>query len=179
MKNMPSMTPNENNLVVNHQNLVDKVADWLQNKERYANRDDLVCAGYEGLVKAAMTYDESKGKFASYAWRCIVNAMYDDIKLFRNDTEILLDWEVNDDSEDGNWYLNWHEDPEESLEETVARFIRAANLTSREEYVISHLFCLDDCQQLSSKQLAAEFGLSQQMVNLIKRQALTKMRLAA
>ena len=165
-------------MIVSNLYLVKTVADWLQHKEGYANREDLVSAGYEGLIKAAMSYNGSKGTFSSFAWKCIVNAMRDDIRLFRSNTEFLLDWEVNDDSEDGNWYLNWHENEEERPEEILERIVLEADLTEREWYVTSGKYGIDG-EPRSTNQIAAELHLTPQMVNVNKREALKKMRSAA
>ena len=178
MEHMSKLTSEECTLVVNHQNLVSKVADWLQHKEKYTNRDDLLSAGYEGLIKAAKSYNGSKGTFSSFAWKCIVNAMRDDIRLFRSNTEFLLDWEVNDESEDGNWYLNWHENEEERPEEILERIVLEADLTEREWYVTISKYGIDG-EPRSTNQIAAELGKTPQMVNVIKREALAKMRSAA
>jgi RNA polymerase sporulation-specific sigma factor len=44
---------------------------------KYQYKEDLISAGFLGLVKAVLKFDESKGfKFSSYAIRCINNGFY-------------------------------------------------------------------------------------------------------
>ena len=203
MKNSFHLISNEAALVVNHVSMVEAIADKFitpRNIDRY----DLISVGYEALIYAAHTYDKTKGSFASYAKTCISNAMKDEIRKYRPRFEAELDNE--EVSEDGNNCWNpyakaykprdieeWAYDTEDSAydtddwaaeseiraEETVDQLLQEAGLTPREKYVINHLFGLDDCLHLTSKQLAAEFGLTQQMIIHIKNKALAKMRLAA
>lgn len=39
----------------------------------YIHDDDIIQSGMLGLCKAAESWDESKSKFSTYAWRCIRN----------------------------------------------------------------------------------------------------------
>ena len=157
-----------NKYIEDNIHLVQKTATWLKMKGYYSNTDDLICAGYEGLFKAAKAYDETKGKFSTYAKMCIANAMRDDIRLLRN---IF-------DSVDREKYKIYLLGTREKAWKTLDRIMLNADLTEREWYVISNRFGID-CEPRTTNELAAELGKTPQMVNVIKREALRKMRLTA
>ena len=166
---MKVLTQEENTIVVNNIKMVETIATWLKNKEKYTNYDDLVSAGYEGLIRAVQTYNASKGKFATYAWTCIANAMRDDVRKFHNQ------WEVGSDEED--FFPNLPDDETEAWK-IVDFLIENSGLTSREKYVIRTRFGID-CESLSTKEIAAILGKTPQRITGIKNDALEKMRLAA
>ena len=170
MTNLEVMTREECTLVVNNLKLVEAVATWLQKKEKYSNHDDLVSAGHEGLIRSAQTCNESRGKFISYAWKCITNAMRDDIRKFHTLTEV--------EHEEVEYLLPLIVDDETEAWKRVDQILENAGLTKREWYVIDCRHGID-CEPHSTKQIAAELGVTPQRVNQIKREALRKMRLAA
>ena len=170
MTNLELMTREECTLVVNNLKLVEAVATWLQKKEKYSNHDDLVSAGHEGLIWSAKTFNESRGKFTSYAWKCITNAMRDDIRKFHTLTEV--------EHEEDEYLLPLIVDDETEAWKRVDQILENAGLTKREWYVICHRFGIG-YEPRTTNQLAEELRLSPQMVNVNKREALRKMRLAA
>ena len=200
MNNITELTPAELTLVNNHLHLVYKVAQKFT-LPWYINLSELVSAGNEGLIKAAQAYKGSIGKFSSFAWKCIYNAMLDDIRRLRPLSEPAPeDKEYDLEHEHWNTYAGKAQprNAEEYAEGTgdwterlgcksnggreawkvVDRLKRRAGLTDREAYVIDCRYGID-CEPRSTKQIAAELGLTPQMVNVNKREALRKMRLAA
>jgi RNA polymerase sigma factor (sigma-70 family) len=78
------LTPND--LITNNLFLVVKIAGEMQ--MGYSNLDDLIQVGNEGLVKAANSFDVSKGhKFSTYAYtiirRAIISFKYDNSGTIR------------------------------------------------------------------------------------------------
>lgn len=82
---------NKDELIVNNLGLVKHFAkktiqnSKVRNKINYesgyqVNLDDLISAGYEGLILAAEKYDEVKGKFSTYAAYYIKEKIYEEIK---------------------------------------------------------------------------------------------------
>ena len=73
-----------------------KLAKALANKRNRVihNEETLSCA-YEGLVKAANTYDSSKGyKFSTYAYRLINNSITEGLNMIRLDMGNSHIWRV-------------------------------------------------------------------------------------
>jgi RNA polymerase sigma factor (sigma-70 family) len=70
---------NRNDLTNNHQRLVSIQAKKQKRKTPYIPFDELVSAGNLGLMRAAASYDESKGAFAPYACKCIMGSIKDSL----------------------------------------------------------------------------------------------------
>lgn len=70
-------------LVKRHLALVSQMAEQFMNENTsidWPTEEDLLSAGYEGLVAAAHTYDASReASFKTYAMTYIKNAMLDEI----------------------------------------------------------------------------------------------------
>ena len=63
-------------LITENMNLVSGVYnDLFKNTYIYIDKEDMVGEGMLALVVAADTYKENKGKFSTYAYVCIKNAM--------------------------------------------------------------------------------------------------------
>jgi len=50
------------------------------------DKDDIVSAGYEALVKAVAAYNPGRGYFGSFAARCVKNAVADEIQSMKVNT---------------------------------------------------------------------------------------------
>ena len=194
------MTTAELTLVNNHLHLVHIIAQKFT-LPWYINLSELISAGYVALIRAAQAYKESIGKFSSFAWKCIYNAMLDEIRRLRPLSEPAPENKEYDlEHEHWNTYAGKAQprNAEEYAEETgdwterlgcksnggreawkvVDRLKRNAGLTDREAYVIDCRYGID-CEPRSTNQIAAELGVTPQRVNQIKREAREKMRLAA
>ena len=67
------------------------------------DKDELVATGCEALVKAADTYDISKGnEFSTYARSCIYNEIMTFLRKLKNDSSVLSFDDVAYLSDDGN-----------------------------------------------------------------------------
>ena len=85
-----------NKLIEQHINLV----YFIVNKEypTYHHDEDIIQSGMLGLCKAAQKFDESKGKFSTYAGRCIrneINQEFINRKPHRN--TVSLETKVGED----------------------------------------------------------------------------------
>lgn len=169
-----------NAIVKDNLNLVIRVAQNFRVRYNYPNVDDLVSAGEEALVIAAQRYDETRGKFAPYANSCIWGAMLNELdnlrpaKKAKVDTESLED-RINDNGE-ARWDMSFDTTP--PAWQTVDDLLRKAQLAAREDYVIRKKYGID-MDKMSTDELAAELGITVQMVNYIKRQAFDKIRCTA
>lgn len=99
------MTPEQHKLVINNQNLVYHIF----NKNIYLNdqtiswKDDIIQAGYLGLCKAAITFNNITS-FSTYASRCIENEMIMLLRSIRND--FMVDSIYTPIDEDENTFLD-------------------------------------------------------------------------
>ncbi len=62
-------------LYTNNRGLLYKLARRYAHVDNAVDTDDLVQAGYLGLVEAARTYDASKGAWTTWAWNYVRKAM--------------------------------------------------------------------------------------------------------
>ena len=63
----------------------------------FVKDEDIAQSGKLGLCRAANTWDEDKGQFTTYAWKCIRNAINNELRSRQRCPETLsLDYEVND-----------------------------------------------------------------------------------
>ena len=67
-------------LTVRNLRLVAHIAKKYQNAEE--DMDDLISIGCIGLIKAIDTFDDRKGRLATYACRCIDNAILSQTRYF-------------------------------------------------------------------------------------------------
>jgi len=72
------MTPEQDKLVMDNMRLVYYLFGKIHHNEfKYSHEDDFKSEGMIGLIKAAKSFDASKGiKFATYATRCINNEFF-------------------------------------------------------------------------------------------------------
>lgn len=67
-------------LVIRNMRLVAHIAKKYQNAEE--DMEDLISIGTIGLIKAVDTFDAGKGRLATYACRCIENAILSRMRLW-------------------------------------------------------------------------------------------------
>lgn len=82
MKELRKMTQYEIELVEKNRKLVYSI---IRQKNIKLN-DDIESVGFIGLIKAAQSYKKDKGKFSTYAGRCILNEIY---MYFRKEKKYL------------------------------------------------------------------------------------------
>lgn len=153
--------------------------------------DDLVSIGTIGLIRAAETFDYSKGnQFSTYASKCIDNQ----IKMyFRKQKHRLTELNLNDpiDSDaEGNALtiadifssgVNVEDDVELKINsEKLYRFIRE-ELTDREREIICKRYGVSDidgsvCRPLTQREIADSMGYSRSYISRIEKRALGKLR---
>lgn len=145
----------------------------------YCKGDDWYGIACEGLCKAALAFDEDKGKFSTFAITCIDNElrkaqklMYDKHPAYIGSVDELL---FNDDENDTTILdtLSSGEDMENSivsdmyakdLESLVRIAIDTVAIKDRDREILKRI--LNGEQE---SKLAREYGLSRQGVNLIKK----------
>ncbi len=145
---------------------------------KFISRDDILAAGYLGLVKAAKDYDEMFGvKFITYASHRIRGEILDELRkqdwLTRRSREMHPDFKVI--SIEPNVYTSNLEGPErkaiiKDLIEKLGNMINELPLLDRE---ILQLHYLDG---VPMKELARRRGLSLSWISRRRKQAREKLR---
>jgi len=146
------------------------------------NYEDLIQSGYIGLIKAARTFNNDKGKFSTYAGRCIRNEIF---MCFREEKNIpnfiYFEEEIaSDDSESRMTYETVIEDKNsrfidnildnKSLEKIISIILNC--LTQREKSII-----LYGISGLSQIEIAVILKMSQGSISKIRNKAREKLKL--
>ena len=154
----------------------------------YRDQEDLISIGTIGLIKAASTFNSSKGtKFATYASRCIENEIL--MYLRRNSKtklEVSIDEPLNVDW-DGNELLlsdilgtdedTIYKDLENEAERKI--LFRALNkLSGREKMIVRMRFGLDhpEGKEMTQKEVADLLGISQSYIFRLEKKIMTRLR---
>lgn len=137
--------------------------------------EDLISIGTIGLIKAANTFDNSKGiRFSSYAARCIENEV---LMFFRSSKKNAQDISMNepiDTDKDGNVLtLMDVMATEDSIcdeldsrikSEQLRRYIREC-LTVREMEILTMRYGLDGRSPLTQREVASKMDISRSYVS--------------
>lgn len=158
-------------------------------KKYYAasnDQDDLISIGTIGLIKAANTFDYSKGiRFSSYAARCIENEI---LMFFRSSKKSAQDISMNepiDTDKDGNVLTLMDVMATEDCicdeldthikSEQLRKYIREC-LSVREMEILTMRYGLDGRSPLTQREVASKMDISRSYVSRIEKKALLKLR---
>lgn len=143
--------------------------------------EELVAIGKEGLTKAAITFKETKGSFASYAITCIRNEIF---MYFRNNKKHMNDISMNTpisiDKDGGEILL------EEAIEDKSSNFVERVHDRYDVVQAISVLLnCLKEREKIimlyriggiSQKEIGAIKGISRSYVSKIEKKAIKEIK---
>lgn len=174
-----------NSLIEHNLRLVAHIAKKYQSEQE--DMEDLISIGIFGLMKAVMSYDDSKGsKLATYSARCIENEllMYFRSKKKRS-RDVSLYEQIGTDKEGNPLQLvdiveAKEQDVIEKLEnlEVLEKlsFIIPKFLSKREQFVIIKRFGLNGQKAATQNEVAKALGISRSYVSRLEKQALKKLR---
>ncbi len=148
--------------------------------------EDLLSIGTIGLIKAINSFDEGKGRLATYACRCIDNEI---LMLLRSkkktSREVSLFESIGQDKEGNEIQLvdvieQGQMDVADQLElnENVGKLrtlLREA-LTPREREILLLRYGLFDGEERTQSQIGKRMGISRSYVSRIEKRALEKLR---
>lgn len=148
--------------------------------------DDLLSIGTIGLIKAIGSFDESKGRLATYACRCIENEI---LMLLRGKKKTARDvslYETIGQDKEGN-EIRLMDVIEQSQMDACERFEIDENvkklrqliqtlLTKREREIILLRYGLADGEEKTQSQIGKRMGISRSYVSRIEKRALGKLR---
>ena len=150
-----------------------------------ADTEDFISIGTIGLIKGINTFNNSKGKLATYISKCAENEILMYLRSSKKTaSEVSLSDPIGEDS-DGNSiaFLDILASEEQSVDERVSLKIQAkklmdildTTLTSRERLVIELRYGLRG-DILPQRVIAQRLGISRSYVSRIEKTALKKLK---
>lgn len=171
-------------LIERNLRLVAHIAKKYQNADE--DMEDLISIGCIGLIKAIDTFDDKKGRLATYACRCIDNEL---LMLLRGkkktSREVSLFEPIGQDKEGNEIHLvdiieQQQPDIIESME--LSGNIRKLfslldeTLTQREREILVMRYGLNGMPEATQSQIGERLGISRSYVSRIEKKALQKLR---
>lgn len=173
-------------LITHNLRLVAHMTKKFYSPER--EQEELISVGTLGLMKAASSFDPSKGaRFATYASRCIENEIlmhyrakkktgaevfFDDPLEFDKDGNALTLLDIMPDG------CDLEEQVERSMQEKQLYRFLETRLTDRERTVITLRYGLFGGQAYPQREVAEKLGISRSYVSRIEKHALSVLRKA-
>ena len=171
-------------LIERNLRLVAHIAKKYQNADE--DMEDLISIGCIGLIKAIDTFDDRKGRLATYACRCIDNEL---LMLLRGkkkmSREVSLFEPIGQDKEGNEIHLvdvieQQQPDIVESMELSgnirKLFFLLEEALTERERQILIMRYGLNGAPEATQSQVGAKLGISRSYVSRIEKKALQKLR---
>lgn len=173
-----------NILIERNLRLVAHVAKKYQNTDE--DMEDLISIGCIGLIKAVETFDEGKGRLATYACRCIDNEL---LMLLRSKKKFARDvslFEPIGQDKEGN-EIHLVDVIEQQQPDIIECMEAAANvrkmlglletcLTEREREILFLRYGLYGGRAVTQNEIGAYLGISRSYVSRIEKKALQKLR---
>ena len=171
-------------LIEHNLRLVAHIVKKYQNVDE--DLDDLLSIGSIGLIKAVNTFDAGKGRFATYACRCIDNELLMMLRSRKKrEREVSLYEPIGQDKE-GN-EIRLLDIMEHSQTDVVARMELDNNvrnmlalleraLTQRERDIIIHRYGLYGEREMTQNEIGEYLGISRSYVSRIEKKALDKLK---
>ena len=148
--------------------------------------DDLISIGCIGLIKAVDTFDDRKGRLATYACRCIDNELLMLLRGKRKTSrEVSLFEPIGQDKEGNEIHLM--DVMEQQQPDILENMELSANirklfllmeeaLTPREREILTMRYGLNGRREATQNEIGAEMGISRSYVSRIEKKALQKLR---
>lgn len=171
-------------LIKHNMRLVAHIVKKYQNVNE--ETDDLLSIGCMGLIKAIDSFEANKGRFATYACRCIDNEI---LMMLRAKKKTLLNvslYESIGQDKEGN-EIRLMDVLEEQQNDVIEDMERKKNirilqesmrvcLTKREREILEWRYGLGGREEVTQQQIGDIMGISRSYVSRIEKKALTKLR---
>lgn len=171
-------------LIERNLRLVAHIAKKYQNAGE--DMEELISIGCIGLIKAVDSFDDRKGRLATYACRCIDNELLMLLRGKRKTSrEVSLFEPIGQDREGNEIHLmdvieQQQPDLLESMElaGNIKRLFVLMDecLTSREREILSMRYGLNGKREATQSEIGAALGISRSYVSRIEKKALGKLR---
>ena len=152
----------------------------------YRDQEDLISIGTIGLIKAASSFNVSKGaRFATYASRCIENEI---LMYFRQKKKTMQDVSISDPIDvdrDGNSItLMDIVQGDENILDSIDLSIQSQKLyhyledrlQERERKILAYRYGLYNMRPLPQREVAKKLNISRSYVSRIEKKALQKLK---
>ena len=171
-------------LIERNLRLVAHIAKKYQNSGE--DMEELISIGCIGLIKAVDSFDDRKGRLATYACRCIDNELLMLLRGKRKTSrEVSLYEPIGQDKEGNEIHLmdvieQQQPDPLDSMElaGNVRRLFALMEecLTPRERQILMVRYGLNGKHEVTQNEIGAALGISRSYVSRIEKKALNKLR---
>ena len=171
-------------LIERNLRLVAHIAKKYQNSGE--DMEELISIGCIGLIKAVDSFDDRKGRLATYACRCIDNELLMLLRGKRKTSRGVSLYEpIGQDKEGNEIHLmdvieQQQPDPLDSMElaGNIRRLFLLMDecLTSRERQILLMRYGLSGKPEATQNQVGAILGISRSYVSRIEKKALSKLR---
>ena len=148
--------------------------------------EDFISIGCIGLIKAIKTFDDKKGRLATYACRCIENELLMFLRgKKKSSREVSLFEPIGQDKEGNEIHLvdvieqNQPDIVENmELDGDIRRLLALmdANLTDRERQILVMRYGLYGNREVTQSEIGEALGISRSYVSRIEKKALNKLR---
>ena len=171
-------------LVERNLRLVVHIVKKYQNADE--DIDDLISIGCIGLIKAIKSFDDKKGRLATFACRCIENELLMFLRgKKKSSREVSLFEPIGQDKEGNEIHLvdvieQTQPDIVENMELTgnIKRLFALINsdLTERERQILIMRYGLYGNREVTQNEIGEALGISRSYVSRIEKKALGKLR---
>lgn len=171
-------------LITRNLRLVAHVVKKYASQER--DMEDLISIGIIGLIKAVMSFDESKGKLSTYAAKCIDNEL---LMMLRSEKKYSKDvslYEPIGTDYDGNEVCHYDvivsKEPEIDVQcekaDDIVRVLHMVQeeLSEQERRIICKRYGLFGEEEQTQREVAKELGISRSYVSRIEKKALERLK---
>ncbi len=171
-------------LVERNLRLVAHIVKKYQNVDE--DMDDLISIGCIGLIKAIDSFDERKGRLATYACRCIDNELLMMLRgKKKHSREVSLFEPIGQDKEGNEIHLV--DIIEQQQYDIVEKLTMCSNmqkmlyyiqdcLTERERQILILRYGLGGKREMTQNEVGELFGISRSYVSRIEKKILKKLR---
>ena len=174
----------KNILIERNLRLVAHIAKKYQNSSE--DMEELISIGCIGLIKAVDSFDDRKGRLATYACRCIDNELLMLLRSKRKTSrEVSLFEPIGQDKEGNEIHLMDVIEQQQpdlldnmELEGNVKKLfvLMKESLTPREREILMMRYGLNGRREATQNEIGAVLGISRSYVSRIEKKALGKLR---
>lgn len=171
-------------LIERNLRLVAHIAKKYQNSSE--DMEELISIGCIGLIKAVDSFDDRKGRLATYACRCIDNELLMLLRSKRKTSrEVSLFEPIGQDKEGNEIHLMDVIEQQQpdlldnmELEGNVKKLfvLMQESLTPREREILMMRYGLNGRREATQNEIGAVLGISRSYVSRIEKKALGKLR---
>lgn len=171
-------------LIERNLRLVAHIAKKYQNVDE--DMEDLISIGCVGLIKAIDSFDEKKGRLATYACRCIDNELLMMLRgKKKKSREVSLYEPIGQDKEGNEIHLvdiieQQQYDVVEEMEHrsNIKKLLvyMKESLTERERQILMMRYGLGGRKELTQNDIGEMFGISRSYVSRIEKKTLQKLK---